>query len=390
MSDACALRARVASASRPGDHPMRTRFLLATPAALLVSALAAAAPAERPQVQEHSLPNGMKVLILEDHAAPVATFSVFYKVGSRNETTGNTGSAHLLEHLMFKGTKRFGKGQIMASLDRIGAQWNATTFYDYTNYYETVPVEKLDFVMGLEADRMRNSLILDEERELERIVVRNELERGENSPVRSLMHEVWGAAFKAHPYHHPVIGWSSEVEGVPTAKLRELYRTFYQPDNAVAVVVGDFQASEALAMVRKHFAKIPGGHRFPALYTVEPEQKGERRVTLRKAGDLKVVALAWKAPQAAHEDMAALKLLHLVLSGELNLGPFGDPLDPGISNRLYQALVEKELATYAGVDYVPMKDPGLFMVLALPRPEVEHGRVEKAVREQLERLKNEP
>jgi len=372
---------------------MPARFILAALAATLGAAAAtpspAQAPEERPAVREATLKNGMKVLLLEDHAAPVATFSVFYKVGSRNETTGATGSAHLLEHMMFKGTKRFGKGQIMATLDRIGAEWNATTFYDYTNYYETVPIDRLDLVMELEADRMRGSLILEQERDLERIVVRNELERGEKSPTHALMQDLWAAAFKAHPYHHPVIGWTSDVEGVPTARLKEFYRTYYQPDNAVAVLVGDFRADEALAMVRRHFERIPGGHTFPPVRTEEPEQTGERRITLNKPGDMKVVALGWRAPPASHPDTIALKLLHLILSGELDLGPFGDPLAPGIGNRLYQGLVEQELATAVGVDYTPMRDPGLLAVMALPRPEVPHEKVEKAIRAQMERLKAE-
>jgi zinc protease len=366
-------------------------LLFAAPGAR-AAAPSSAAPPPRPsgsKVQEHTLKNGMKVLLLEDHAAPVATFSVFYRVGSRYEHSGNTGSAHLLEHLMFKGTERFKKGEIMGALDRVGARWNATTYYDYTNYFETVPIEKLDFAMGLEADRMQHSLILDQERDLERIVVRNELERGENSPVSALTHDVWAAAFKAHPYHHPVIGWRSDVELVPTSRLREFYKTYYQPDNAVAVVVGDFQAQGALALVEKHFGPIPGGHSFPAPYTSEPPQQGERRVVISKTGDLKVVALAYKAPPAADPDTVALKVLHLVLSGELSLGPFGDPLDPGIGNRLYQGLVDKELATGASIDYTPMKDPSLFLLMATPRPDVEHVKVEEALKAQIDRAKAE-
>ncbi len=341
-------------------------------------------------VREARLKNGMQVLLIEDHAAPVATFSVFYKVGSRNESAGTTGSAHLLEHMMFKGTETRKKGEIMASLDRVGAQWNASTFYDYTNYYETVPIEKLEMAVQLEADRMVHSLILDQERDLERVVVRNELERGESSPTRSLSEDLWSEAYKAHAYHHPVIGWRSDVEGVPTSELRAFYKTFYQPDNAIAVVVGDFKSDAALALVEKHFGPLPGGHSFPAVYTTEPEQYGPRRLTIQKPGDVKVVAIGFKAPAATDPDTVPLKLLHLILTGELDLGPFGDPLTPGISNRLYQALVDKELATGVGIEYTPLKDPGLFLVMALPRPEVDHAKVEAAIRAQLERLTKEP
>lgn len=357
---------------------------------MFVATAALAGPrAQTSQVREATLKNGMKVLLVEDHAAPVATFSVFYKVGSRNEHVGNTGSAHLLEHMLFKGTKRFKKGEIMSALDRVGAQWNATTFYDYTNYYETIPIEQLEFAIELEADRMVNALIADEERDLERIVVRNELERGENSPVRALSHDVWSAAFKAHPYHHPVIGWRSDVENVPTSHLRDFYRQYYKPDNAVAILVGDFKSSEALKLIEKHFGPIEPGKSFPQVYTEEPPQKGERRIVLRQPGELKAVMLGWKSPEAAHEDTVVLKLIHLILSGELDLGPFGDPLSAGISNRLYQGLVEKELATMATVSYTPLKDPGLFSLLALPRPDVEHEVVESALKQQIERLKSE-
>jgi zinc protease len=356
--------------------------------ALTPVAFMAAAPGGA-GVQETVLKNGMKVLLVEDHAAPVATFSVFYRVGSRQEGLGNTGSAHLLEHMMFKGTESRPKGAIMALLDRIGAQWNATTYYDYTNYYETVPVEKLETVISLEADRMVRSLILDEERDLERIVVRNELERGENSPTRALINDLWAEAYKAHPYHHPVIGWRSDVEGVPTEKLRDFYRLYYQPDNAIAVAIGDFKADDALAMIEKHFGGLTGSRPLPVLYTAEPPQRGERRFVLNQAGDLKVVGMAWKAPAASDPDMVPLKLIQLILSGELDLGPFGDSLDPGISNRLYQGLVEKELVTYAGIYYAPLKDPGIFSILALPRPEMGHDKVEKAIRVQIERLKTE-
>ncbi len=369
---------------------MRTT-LIALPLLLASTALAAPAKSATPasSVREATLKNGLKVLLVEDHAAPVATFSVFYKVGSRNEHVGNPGSAHLLEHMLFKGTTRFKKGEIMAALDRVGAQWNATTFYDYTNYYETIPIDQLEFAVELEADRMVNALIADEERELERIVVRNELERGENNPVRALSHDVWSMAIKAHPYHHPVIGWRSDVENVPTSRLRDFYREFYKPDNAVAILVGDFKSDDALKLIEKHFGKLKGGNTFPQVYTEEPPQKGERRLVLRQPGEIKAVMLGWKSPEAKHEDTVTLKLIHLILSGELDLGPFGDPLSAGISNRMYQALVEKELATMATVQYVPLKDPGLFIAMALPRPDVEHQAVETALKAVVERLKTE-
>lgn len=357
-------------------------------AALVVLALAAS-PA-RAVVLERSLANGLKILVVEDAAAPVVTFSVWYRVGSRNETVGNTGSSHLLEHLLFKGTRRYKSGEIMAALDRVGARWNATTFYDYTNYFETVPASQLEFAAALEADRMVNSRIDDADRDKERIVVRNELERWENQPQGALSTQLWAAAFLAHPYHHPVIGWRTDVEGVPTERLRSTYKSYYQPDNAVVVIVGAVKADDAVAVVKKHFGRLPGGHKFPDVYTEEPPQKGERRITIRQAGELPVVALGWKAPAAVDPDTVPLKVLHLVLSGQFDLGPFGDPLDAGISNRLYQALVEKELCTQTSVEYTPLKDPNLFVAFANPRNDVPHQQVEAALRAEIRRLVDQP
>ncbi len=339
-------------------------------------------------VIEVTLRNGLQVLLLEDHSAPVATFSLFYRVGSRNETAGATGSAHLLEHMLFKGTKRFGKGQIMATLDAMGARWNATTFYDYTNYFETFPSDRLEEVLDLEADRMQHSLIADEERDLERIVVRNELERGENSPVRALLQALWATSFQAHPYHHPVIGWRPDVEGVPTSELRRFYEAWYRPANATALLVGDFSAPRALELIEHYFGAIPSGGPFPAVHTVEAPQEGERRLVLRRPGAVQVVALGYRAPEAASPDTAALKVLQLILAGDLSLSPFGDSLDPGIGNRLHQALVESELATGAGADFIPMRDPGLFTLIAVTNPQVTHQKVEDALRAELAKLRD--
>src|ERR687893_2500192 len=211
---------------------------------------------EADEIQEYRLNNGMKVLLVENRVAPVATIMVLYKVGSRNEAVGYTGSTHLLEHMMFKGTPTFNKErntQIAATLQKIGADFNATTWYDRTNYYETVPSDQLELAVKLEADRMRNSFIADSDRQSEMTVVRNELERGQNEPVLVLDEAVYAAAFREHPYHHPTIGWRADVENVPTARLKEFYDTFYHPNNATAIVVGDFDEAHALALVAKYF-----------------------------------------------------------------------------------------------------------------------------------------
>src|ERR1044071_9261426 len=207
-------------------------------------------------IREYKLANGMKVLLVDNRVAPVATVMVLYKVVSRNEAVGYTGSTHLLEHMMFKGTPTFNKEkntQIAATLQKIGAAFNATTWYDRTNYFETVPSDQLELAIQLEADRMRNSVIADADRQSEMTVVRNELERGQNEPSEVLDEAVYAAAFREHPYHHPTIGWRADVEGVPTARLKEFYDTFYHPNNATAILVGDFDREHALGLITKYF-----------------------------------------------------------------------------------------------------------------------------------------
>src|SRR5829696_497538 len=211
-------------------------------------------------IREYRLANGMKVLLVENRVAPVATFCVLYRVGSRNEAVGYTGATHLLEHMMFKGTPDFNKErntQIAATLQKIGADFNATTWYDRTNYFETVPSDQLELAVRLEADRMRNSLIADADRQSEMTVVRNELERGQNEPSEVLDEAVYAAAFREHPYHHPTIGWRADVEGVPTSRLKAFYDTFYHPNNATVVVVGDFEEGRALSLVNRYFGAFP-------------------------------------------------------------------------------------------------------------------------------------
>ena len=186
--------------------------------------------------------NGLTVLLLEDHAAPVATVMVTYHVGSRNEAIGYTGSTHLLEHLMFKGSKNYNKEKgtaIWTELQSIGAQINATTLNDRTNYFEVVPSEHLEKAIAIEADRMRNAFLRDKDRQPEMTVVRNEFERGENSPFDVLDKNIWATAYQAHPYHHSTIGWRSDIENISTARLKEFYNTYYWPNNATVTIIGD-------------------------------------------------------------------------------------------------------------------------------------------------------
>jgi zinc protease len=324
--------------------------------------------------------NDLKVLIVPRRAAPVAALMVVYRVGSRNEAVGHTGSAHLLEHMLFKGTPTYNKKngtQIAAVLQKQGAVFNADTWFDRTRYYEMLPSDQLELAVHLEADRMRNSFIADEDRQSEMTVVRNEMERGENEPSRILDERVWAMAFREHPYHHPTIGWRSDVEGVPTSQLKEFYDTYYHPNNATAIVVGDFDEQAALDLIAKHFGTVPRSPQpIPPMYTTEPQQEGEVRFKLRRAGQLGLIELAWHIPKATHADTAALTLLDNILTA-------------GVTSRLYQALVETQIAVEESAQAYQFIDPGLFTIDVTLRPGIEHAEAERVVLEVLERLKTE-
>ncbi|MEB3221124.1 MAG: pitrilysin family protein [Candidatus Sericytochromatia bacterium] len=328
-------------------------------------------------VQTFTLPNGLQVVLKENHAAPVVSWVVTYKVGSRNEPAGATGSAHLLEHMLFKGTKTLGKGQIAQLLDRNGANANASTWTDWTNYYETYASNRLELGLAVEAARMRDALILDAERQSEMTVVRNELERGESNPERLLYQELTSAAYRSHPYHHPTIGWRSDVEAVPTATLKRFYDTHYQPNNAVAVLVGDFEPRRAAALITRYFGGIPRGQTPPAVRTIEEAQLGERRFTLRRRGETNMLQMGWHIPAVSHPDIGPLLVLDAILSA-------------GVTGRMYQAIVEKELALGCWTDVGLQRDPSLFRVAATLKPSGSHAAVEAALLAQLEDVKQAP
>jgi zinc protease len=314
--------------------------------------------------------NGLQVLVAEQPGSPVATFMVTYRVGSRHERAGLTGATHFLEHLMFKGTDRFNKEagtSVFQSLQRLGAQVNATTWLDRTNYYALLPAHHLEAAVEIEADRMRGARLDAASLESERTVILNELDRGENDPFRRLYHLVWSAAFLAHSYGHPTIGWRGDVETVTPEGLRGFYDRFYWPDNATATVIGGVSAADALALVDRHFGAIPKAPAPPeAPTTREPAQVGQRRVLLRQEAQLGTVVLAWKAPHGLHEDADALALLALALG-------------TGKSSRLYRALVDTGLGVFSGASFPRLHDPGLFVAYAQPAPGHAHAAIEAAL-----------
>jgi zinc protease len=324
--------------------------------------------------------NGLQVLLLADHSAPVVTFMVTYRVGSRNEVTGTTGATHLLEHLMFKGTvnrDRAKGNNVDQILERTGAQYNATTYLDRTNYYETLGREHLAMAIEMEADRMRNLKLDDNDRKPEMTVVRNEFERGENTPVQALLKEIFQSAFVAHPYHHSTIGHRSDIERVPIEKLRAFYDTFYWPDNATVSVIGDFQPAEALGLIRKFYGAIPKAPQpIPEMYTEEPEQTAPRRVAVKRAGQLGFVAVGFKTPAGLHADWPAIEIL-------------GNILTDGKNSRLYRALTDKGLTTNVSAFNGYFRDPALCILFAALAPGATHEQVEKIVIEEIEKLKRD-
>ena len=298
-------------------------------------------------------PNGMNVLLLQDNASPVATVQIVYRVGSKNEVLGNTGSTHLLEHMMFKGTTTFNKkngNTITDVLQNTGAQLNATTWNDRTNYYETLPSDKIGLALQIEADRMRNSLLLKEDKESEMTVVRNEFERDENDPNSLLGKEIWAAAYIAHPYHHSTIGWKSDIEKAPIEVLRNFYNTYYWPDNATLTIIGDFKKENVFALIEQYFGKITKApNAMPQPYTEEPQQYGPRKIIVKKTGELGVVNKAYKIPGVLHEDLPALNIL-------------GEIIGSGPSAILNKTFVDSGMGIYAYVFATNFKEVGLYTI----------------------------
>ncbi|MBK8478550.1 MAG: insulinase family protein, partial [Opitutaceae bacterium] len=297
-----------------------------------------------------------------------------------NEVTGTTGATHLLEHLMFKGSVNYNdaKGNsVKKFLETVGADYNATTWLDRTNYYAEIGSEHLEGYMAIEADRMRNLWLRDSDRQPEMTVVRNEFEIGENNPTEALDKEIGAAAYMAHPYHHSTIGWRSDIEKVSIEKLREFYDTFYWPDNSTVTVIGDFDPVATLGLVRKYYGVYPRAPKpIPQVYTEEPAQSGPRRVTIKRTAQLGVVGVAFKTPAATHPDTAALNVLASILA-------------TGKGSRFYRALTDKTLTTgvSAGVGF--FHDPTLLNIYADLAPGATHEQVEKIIIAEVERLKTE-
>ncbi|ATD68582.1 peptidase M16 [Luteimonas chenhongjianii] len=327
---------------------------------------------------EYHLENGLRVLLFPDATKPTVTVNLVYGVGSVHENYGETGMAHLLEHLLFKGTPA--QADIPGEMKKRGIGYNATTGLDRTNYFASFPADDatLDWMLALEADRMVNSRIAQADLDSEMTVVRNELEAGENNPAGVLLQRVRSVAFDWHNYGNLPIGARSDVEGVPLANLRAFYARHYQPDNALLVVAGRIDAATVLPRIEAHFAPLAKPARtLPGFHTAENPQDGEREVTVRRAGDLQVVAAVYHTPALAHPDNAALAVLANVL-GDTPRG------------RVHKALVETKLAAVGGAGSEGMRDPGLFSLIAALPGDGDGAAVEAELLRQAERIAEHP
>lgn len=330
------------------------------------------------QVKTFTLKNGMKFIVLESSSIPNATMYTYFKVGSRNEAPGITGLSHFFEHMMFNGSKHYGPKMFDRTMEANGGSNNAYTNSDVTVYQDWFPASSLETIFKLEGDRIGHLSIDPKMVDSERGVVLSERSTGlENSNVQMLMQDLDSVAFVAHPYAIPTIGWESDIKAWTQKDLENYFRTYYAPNNAVSVIVGDVKADEVKKLATKYLGSIPQRAAPPAVRTVEPEQKGERRLFVAKPSATSAnLIVAYKVPQRASADTYALDLLQSVLT-------------EGKTSRLYKALVETQLATSVGANSSDGSDPGLLYIMTVAAAGVEPSRIEKAMLEAIDKVVKE-
>ena len=331
------------------------------------------------QVFETLLPNGLKVILLESHKAPLITFQVWYRVGSRNEAWGKTGLSHMLEHMMFKGTEKVGPEEFSRMIQENGGNDNAFTSRDNTAYFENLSADRIQVAIDLESDRMQNLMLRDEDFRTERLVVMEERRlRTEDNPQAVLQEQVEAAAFQAQPYHWPIIGWMEDISHFTLEDLRAYYKTYYNPINAFLVVAGDFKREELLPRIEKAFGSHPKGIAPDQERAVDPPQIGERRIFVKKEAQLPFLVRGYHVPNLRDQDSYVLEVIATILSG-------------GKSSRFYQSLVrEKRLVLNADAEHSLLsRDPSLFYISADLLPGKEVAEVEKAFDQEIDRLQKE-
>jgi zinc protease len=339
-------------------------------------------------ISQYRLKNGLSVLLKEIHSAPLVSHWIWYRVGSRNEIPGLTGLSHWVEHMQFKGTPQYPAGELDRAISRDGGVWNAFTFMDWTAYFETMPADKVDLALQLEADRMSNSLFLQEDVEAERSVILSELEGSLNEPLSRLDTAVQMAAFTTHPYRYEVIGEIDDLRQITRDDLYGHYRRFYTPNNAVLAIAGDFNLTKIQEKIEALYGDIPAGEViYPDIATENP--LAAQQVSLSGPGDTTFLRVAYRAPTAREDDFFAFTVVDSLLSGPSGLNWFGGG---GISNktsRLYRALVEQELVISIHAGLQATIDPYLYTITALVRPERTPEEALAAIDKEIRRLQDE-
>jgi zinc protease len=340
-------------------------------------------------VHEEVLANGLRVLIQEVHTAPLATVWCWYRVGSKDEGPGITGVSHWVEHMNFKGTTNIPRDQVKGIIERYGGYWNGYTWIDQTTYTETATRDALDHMLFIESERMARSLFDPADCDSERTVIISELQGGENDPEQLLDQELTATAFRAHPYRQPTIGWLSDLQTMTRDDLYSYYRRFYVPNNATLVVVGDVTVADALKSIARHFDPIQPGELKRHMHTQEPEQLGERRVTITKEGTTAYLKIGYHAPAATDAGFFPMLVLDAILSGAkgINLWASFRTPPPQRSTRLYQALVNTGLASAVSGSFVPTQDPFLYVVSLTATEGVALKAIEDAVLGELDTVR---
>jgi zinc protease len=336
-----------------------------------------------------TLPNGLLVLLKEIHTSPIISHWIWYRVGSRDEVPGMTGASHWVEHMLFKGTPKFPTGALDRAISREGGYLNAFTFLDWTSFFVTLPADKVELALQVEADRMTNCLFEPEEVNAERTVVISERQGSENEPLFRLGEEVQSAAFRVHPYHHEIIGDLTDLYSMEREDIYRLYQTYYIPNNAVLSIAGDFDTPVMLDRIRELYEPLKPGSTPPRLVRTEPPQSGERRVSVEGPGETVYLQVSYRAPRADDPDFFALNLLGSLLTGPTNLNMFGG----GITNktsRLYTALVEKEFAVSVNGGLQATIDPYLYTTVITVHPEHTATDCIKAIDAEIKKLQDAP
>ena len=353
-------------------------WLAALGAALLLAAAAQPSAAQGFDIRTHTLKNGMKLLVQEDHSIPNVALYLFYRVGSRNERPGITGISHFFEHMMFNGAKKYGPGEFDRVMEASGGSNNAYTSQNVTVYQDWFPRSALERIFDLEADRIEHLSFNPGIVESERGVIASERRNGVDANNSGMLNEqLWAAAYTAHPYQWPVVGWMSDIEAWTLDDLKNHFKMGYSPSNATLVVAGDVTFDEVVALAQKYLEPIPSNPPPPAVKTTEPAQLGERRITVGKFAQLPILQIGYHVPATSHADYYALQALETILFS-------------GQSSRMYKRLVDREqLALSVGGGSGFAFDPTLFEISAQPKAGVDPAAVEKAIYEELDRVKTD-